>query len=129
MRTFVERDASDNTIIDFYRQRSREGELKAEYLWYEAGEPGIEETLGQCVEPFIDALPETSALLRAVDLEGRPQKAVAEELGINYSTFKSQVQMARRQLRGLFDQCCHFSLDKSGNLADFDQKSSNCKNC
>lgn len=121
---------ANNTIIDFYRKRARTRDVSADDLWYSEDDVSIEEELSHCVEPFIKALPDESArLLRAIDLEGQSQKDIAERLGISYSTLKSRVQKGRTELRGLFDKCCRFTLDTSGNLIEFDPKSTACGDC
>lgn len=121
---------ANNAIVDFYRRAAKRRELNADELWYSAEDEDITRQLSNCVEPFISALPAgTAEMLRAIDLEGKSQKAYAEELGISYSTLKSRVQKSRTQLRELFGKCCDFSLDASGNLLDFDPKLNSCKKC
>ncbi|MCL1139075.1 RNA polymerase sigma factor SigZ [Shewanella pneumatophori] len=121
---------ANNAIIDFYRKRGRAAQLEGEELWYELSEESTEQALSRCIEPFINALPEdSSALLTAIDLHGQSQKDYAAEHGISYSTLKSRVQKSRERLRGLYEECCYLSLDKQGNVVEFDPKSSNCKGC
>ncbi len=121
---------ANRTVIDFYRSTGRYAELSREELWYEDSELDVKGELSQCIEPFIRALPKDVAeLLVSVDLQGKSQKAYAEELGISYTTLKSRIQKGRKDLRILFDGCCHFDLDKSGNLINFEPKSRRCKNC
>ena len=125
---------ANNVIIDFYRSRARrqgrEQQLAADQLWYsEEPTPEYRNELQNCLTPFIHALPETtSELLTAVDLQGQSQKALAAEQGISYSTLKSRVQKGRQELRGLFEQCCSFEMDKQGNLIGCEQKQG-CKSC
>jgi len=119
-----------NSITDFYRKQSRSRHLTGEQLWYGEDDEDIKQSLAQCIIPFISALPkDTATLLIAIDIEEQPQKAYAESMGINYSTLKSKVQKGRADLRALFEQCCHFSHDKQGNLIDFDPKSNSCRSC
>ena len=121
---------ANNAIIDFYRKRGRVAQLEGEALWYQQDEESNEQALSRCIEPFINALPEdSSALLTAIDLHGQSQKQYAAEHGISYSTLKSRVQKSRERLRGLYEECCHLSLDKQGNVVDFEPKDSNCKGC
>lgn len=121
---------ANNAIIDFYRKRARARDIDANDLWYSGDDARIEEELSQCVEPFIKALPkDTAQLITAIDMEGQSQKEYAAEHGISYSTLKSRVQKGRTQLRGLFDKCCQFTLDKSGNLVEYNPKSSDCGGC
>lgn len=123
---------ANRTTIDFYRKKGllREIELDINYLWEGESNSDVKIDLSHCINPFLDALPKDPAdLLRAVDIDGKPQKALAKELGISYSTLKSRVQKSREQLKALFDKCCFYTLDKQGNLVDFDYKSSPCKTC
>ena len=119
-----------HTIVDFYRKRSKAGAVIAEDLWIGEQNHQVRQELSQCVGPFIRALPrETAELLTDIELKGRSQREYASTHGISYSTLKSRVQKGRRQLRGLFQDCCHLSLDKNGAIIDFDPKSGKCKNC
>lgn len=121
---------ASRTVIDFYRSKGRADELDVEDLWYGENEKSVKKELSACIEPFLKGLPEDAAnLLRLVDLDGKSQKIYAQELGISYSTLKSRVQKARLALRDLFETCCHYSLDKHGNIIDFEQKPGSCKHC
>ncbi|WP_096084926.1 RNA polymerase sigma factor SigZ [Agaribacterium haliotis] len=130
---------ANNSLIDFYRRRGKKL-AQGELLWYESTEQGpgaalpqdVWQQLRPCLEPFIAALPEQSAeLLRAVELEGQSQKQLADELGISYSTLKSRVQKARKQLRKLYQSCCSFDVDQRGMLleAKAKAKAGACKGC
>ena len=121
---------TNNTIIDFYRKKGRSKDISAADLWYADDDVVVEQALAQCVEPFIRALPKKSAdLLLAIDIEGQSQKDYAEKAGISYSTIKSQVQRGRAKLRTLFDDCCSLTLDKHGNVVEFQTKSGGCDSC
>ncbi|WP_252032317.1 RNA polymerase sigma factor SigZ [Vibrio sp. SCSIO 43135] len=125
---------ANRTIIDFYRKRARnqrDQELETDDLWFENGERELEQEMSACIAPFIQALPESNAsLLSAVDLEGQSQKALAEAEGISYSTLKSRVQKSRGELKALFEDCCHFSLDKNGSVVDYERKDDGkCRQC
>ncbi|MEX0300035.1 MAG: RNA polymerase sigma factor SigZ [Kordiimonas sp.] len=119
-----------NTIIDFYRQKGKAKDIGPEDLWYGDNKEETQHVLSKCVEPFIRALPEdSSALLLAVDIQGKAQKQYAADIGISYSTLKSRVQKARRQLHAVFDDCCHLSVDARGNIIGFTPKAPDCKPC
>ena len=121
---------ANNTIIDFYRKKGRSRDISAADLWYADDDVVVEQALAQCVEPFIRALPKKSAdLLLAIDIEGQSQKDYAEKAGISYSTIKSQVQRGRAKLRTMFDDCCSLTLDKHGNVVEFQAKSGGCDSC
>ncbi len=121
---------ANHTIIDFYRKSSAPKPLSADDLWYNQSDDSIRTALEHCIEPFIKALPEESAnLLIAIDLKGKAQKELAEEMNISYSTLKSRVQKSRMQLLKLFEDCCHFVIDSLGNITDYTPKNDKYKNC
>lgn len=119
------------TVIDFYRKKQPVYDAKPEDLWIsDAGSDDVRVELSKCLEPFVASLPdEMSHLLRVIDLDGKSQKAYAEEQGISYSTLKSRVQKSRKALRAVFNECCDFDLDQNGNLLDFRPKADNCRDC
>ncbi len=119
-----------NVIVDFYRKKGKANNIKADDLWYEEESPDIKQDLIGCIAPFINGLPADMAeLLTEIDLNNVKQKDYAASKGISYSTLKSRVQKGRAQLRSLFEDCCHLSLDKDGNIIDYQQKENNCNRC
>ncbi|MES0880516.1 RNA polymerase sigma factor SigZ [Roseibium sp. SCP14] len=121
---------ANNATIDFYRKKAKTKALDPEELWYSDMGDAEKHDLDQCIEPFIDALPEDMRiLLRKIELEGVSQKQYAQDLGISYSTLKSRVQKARSRLRNVYDSCCHFSLDAQGNIVGYRSKSDSCGKC
>jgi len=121
---------ANNTIIDFYRKNKRTKALDEQANWHVEDENHVRDQLSDCILPFINELPEEQAnLLKAIDIDNMSQKAHAEQLGISYSTLKSRVQKSRHSLKGVFDECCHFSIDKRGNLFDYEEKPSGCNPC
>ena len=121
---------ANNSIIDFYRARARQNNLSDAPLWQDETIPEIEQELAKCIEPFINSLPdEMSKILTAIEIKGQSQKDYATNHDIPYSTLKSRVQAARKQLRYLYDDCCKFSLDTHGKPADCSRKSDSCNKC
>ena len=121
---------ASRTVIDFYRKSGRAQDISADELWYGEVDSDTQQALAQCIEPFLELLPEDSAkLLVTIDIQGQSQKEYANKERISYSTLKSRVQKARGQLRKRFEDCCHLSVDRYGNLADFEPKTKNCKKC
>lgn len=124
---------ANRTIIDFYRKRARarrDGKLQAEDLWFEQETRDVQQEFEQCLAPFIQALPKDSAdLLNTVELEGVSQKQLAEQQNISYSTLKSRVQKGRSELRKLFEECCDLTLDKRGNVIDYQPRGQGCSGC
>jgi len=121
---------ANRTIIDFYRRNAKQDKLSEDDLWFSVSKPDVKQELSHCIDPFVKALnQESSDLIIAIDLNGISQKDYAESIGISYSTLKSRVQKARNELRSLFDDCCHMTLDNQGNLQDFEHKSNTCRKC
>jgi RNA polymerase sigma-70 factor (ECF subfamily) len=121
---------TNRAVIDFYRKQGRANEINEETLWYNDTNRNVKSELLLCIEPFLNSLSEDSAdLIRIIDLQNIPQKTYAEQSDISYSTVKSRVKKARIEMKKLFDTCCDFSLDKQGNLVEFQAKNNNCGNC
>lgn len=122
---------ANRVIIDFYRKSKRStGELTDEGEWWDEHNIETDQGLERCVRPFLGALRDDAAeLLQAIDLEGRSQKEVAEELGLSYSTVKSRVQRARGELRKIANRCCQLEVDGRGKVIDFKPRSNACKLC
>ncbi|PKG80909.1 RNA polymerase sigma factor SigZ [Colwellia sp. 75C3] len=114
---------ANNTIIDYYRKNARTQAAIIKALLPVADSQESNVDLSNCISPFINALPDDHAsLLTAIDLNNQSQKQYAEQLGISYSTLKSRVQKSRGLLKKVFDDCCHFKIDKIGNVYDYDAK-------
>ena len=121
---------SRNVTTDFYRRRGGRTNVHPDDLWYGKNEPETLTQLENCVLPFLNGLPDAEAnLLRAIDLGDVSQKDYAASHGISYSTLKSRVQSARRDLRKKFDDCCSMELDAQGQLVDYRPKSDRCGDC
>lgn len=119
-----------NAVIDFYRRRGRQSFPPEIAIWYESEARSAADELSGCILPFIELLPEATAeLLKVIDIEGRSQKQYAEELGISYSALKSRVQRGRQKLRSVFDHCCHFELDRNGNVISYQPRLTDCRQC
>ena len=57
------------------------------------------------------------------EYEGLTQKQLAEKLNISLTGAKSRVQRAKKMLKNMLLQCCHFEYDKYGTVIDY------CKVC
>lgn len=113
-----------HALVDFYRQRDRNGKALTRLDWYERSPATTASALQKCLLPFIKLLPvENANLLLDIDIHHMSQKAYAEKLGISYSTLKSRVQKSRQMLKAIYDDCCHFEIDNRGNVVDYHHKS------
>jgi len=85
------------------------------------------EEISSFIKPLIEILPEKYAIpLKMSDLEGIPQKEIANKLGLGLSATKSRIQRARTQLKELIITCFHIETDKNGALISADLKQT-CK--
>jgi RNA polymerase sigma-70 factor (ECF subfamily) len=87
---------------------------------------------GEWLEELIRQLPEGyREAVQLSEIEGLPQQAVAERLGLSLSGAKSRIQRGRVMLREALDQCCTFEFDRRGNLLDVDPRPNRsvCRNC
>lgn len=109
---------ADHAIADHYRSQRPWDELTDEIVNnLPAPESATDATatLAACLRPMIEALPETyrQAVLWS-EIDGLPQREVAERLGITLSGAKSRVQRGRDQLRAIVLGCCHVEPDSDG---------------
>lgn len=119
-----------NTMIDYYRSRKTALAFDHQLHWTPESEADLIDQLSDCVQPFIEQLPEPEAtLLKEIELKGVSQKEYAQQNNLKYSTLKSRVQKSRQQLHTLFTNCCEFSLDSRGNLLEITSKKGPCNRC
>lgn len=119
-----------NGVSDYYRRRRLPADASEK-----AGNPppdrpeyNLNEEIAGCLRPLIRRLPEKyRRAVMLADLEGLPQQEVAQRLGLSLSGAKSRVQRGRERLKGLLLDCCHFQLDRLGNVLDYRAK--DCTGC
>ncbi len=95
-----------NRLIDHYRSRRPSEELP-EDLAADAPEDDPVIALAPCLPEMIEQLPPTYRdALRLSEIDGIPQRAVAQRLALSLSGAKSRVQRGRLLLRQLVEKCC-----------------------
>lgn len=113
-----------NAIRDYYRGRRLWEDLDDSLAQSpEDADEGVDDItspLALSVRAMAEQLPEgyRTALLMA-DYQGLPQREVAERLGLSISGAKTRIQRARRMLRALLEECCHFQFDRLGQVIDY----------
>lgn len=114
-----------NAIADHYRSQKPWDELPDELAALEPERDYVAE-LASCLQPLIADLPETyqSALVLS-ELEGLPQKEVADRLGISLSGAKSRIQRGREKLRQRLLDCCDIETGQSG-IIGYEPRDKNC---
>ncbi len=82
------------------------------------------------LQPMLETLPKKYRhALRLTELEGMTQQGLARELGLSLSAAKMRVRRGREKLKAALLDCCHFELDRRGNILDYHGKSSNNCDC
>ena len=66
--------------------------------------------------------------IELAEIEGLTQGEVGARLGLSLSGAKSRVQRGRGKLKDLLLKCCHFELDRHGNVIDY-QPQRSCSGC
>ena len=114
-----------NAIADHYRSQKLWVELPEELAAPEPERNYVAE-LAACLQPLIADLPETyrSALVLS-DLEGLPQKEVANRLGLSLSGTKSRIQRGREKLRQRLLECCDIETGRGG-IIGYEPRGKNC---
>lgn len=91
------------------------------------GDHSVHEEVLTWLRPMAEELPSKyrDPLLLA-DFDGRPQREVAERLGLSLSGAKSRVQRARKLLGEHLRRCCELELDPDGEVIDFRRRQCDC---
>jgi RNA polymerase sigma-70 factor, ECF subfamily len=117
-----------NSIIDSYRKNLQI--VNSDDLLEIEQQESIDtpEDLSRMVQSMIEKLPaqDKDALLLS-DFQGMKQAEIAQRLGISLSGAKSRVQRARKKLKELLLECCHFEFDRYGTVFDYHPR--NCTKC
>jgi RNA polymerase sigma-70 factor, ECF subfamily len=110
-----------NRIVDHYRARRPGDELPDDLAAVEAEDDAVQ-ALAPCLPAMVDRLPGTYRdAVRLSELDGLPQREVAQRLGLSLSGTKSRVQRGREQLRQLVEACCRVVLAGS-TIVDFERR-------
>jgi RNA polymerase sigma-70 factor (ECF subfamily) len=119
---------AQNSVIDSYRKRKEMIPAQDDLAFDAKQFDDIPEKLAPTLRALTEQLPfkYKEALLLA-DFEKMKQTELATRLGISVSAVKSRVQRARKMLKELLLECCHFEFDRYGTVFDYHPK--NCKRC
>ncbi len=118
---WVYRVARNTVYDDFYKTFRPTQELKK----LPSPSPGpteeeMERRLSTTVRDMLDGLRrEQKIALQLTEYGGMTRKELAEKLSISVSGAKSRVQRARARLKALLLDCCHFELDRRGNVVNY----------
>ncbi len=110
-----------NSIIDYYR--SRKGSIEMEEDVIKVNDDCEDDThlkASEGITEFVLQLPEIyKQAILLTEYEGLTQKQLAERVNISLTGAKSRVQRARKMLKDMLLNCCHFEYDKYGTVIDY----------
>ncbi len=121
-----------NAVIDHYRTRRAHEPIDETDRWPDPSPSDDEPNdatrdLARCLQPLLHELSPTARdALARVDLDGQTHRQAAGQLGISVPGMKSRVQRARRQLKGLLEQCCAVQLDRAGAVSAYQPTTTAC---
>lgn len=79
-----------------------------------------------CFDKFLNALPDIyKNSIELIYIEGKKQYEVAKILGISLANVKIRVKRGKEILKQNLLECCHYQIDKKGNLVG----EPNCNSC
>lgn len=114
-----------NRIVDLYRARRPTEELPEDRAAQEPQDDPVIE-LATCVPEMIERLPQTYRdALRLSEIDGTPQRLVAQQMDLSLSGAKSRVQRGRVLLRRLIERCCRV-LMAGTSIAGFERIDERC---
>ena len=94
-----------NTTVDYFKSSNRKKNISEEDIEIQETSE-FEDDIFHWLNVFVDSLPAKYALpLKLSDLACKPQKVVADQLGLTLEATKSRIQRARKMLKGKFDEC------------------------
>ncbi|HAS45920.1 MAG TPA: RNA polymerase subunit sigma-70 [Microscillaceae bacterium] len=116
-----------NTITDYYRKKKVQVEAIDERLVDETyHEDNVVPELSGCVAAFLKQLPEEyRSIMTLSELNNIPQKDIAKQLGMNYTTVRSKVQRGRKKLKEIFATYCTVTQGAKGSILDCEQNNCN----
>ena len=117
-----------NSIIDYYRKKKNFTEIPESLKEEDTNDNKAAKRISPSVIEMINELPyKYKEALLLTEFKGLKQRELAESLGLSLPGAKSRVQRAREQLKEMLLDCCHFELDKYGNIIDYCERNSCCK--
>ena len=113
-----------NSIVDSYRKKRPTFDSSIPLSEIEQSEiTEAPEDLNRVVRGMLEKLPpQDKEALVLSDFEGIKQADLARRLGISLSGAKSRVQRARKKLKDLLLECCHFEFDRYGTVFGYHPK-------
>jgi RNA polymerase sigma-70 factor (ECF subfamily) len=112
-----------NTIVDYFRLQNKIIQEEDYINLNHMNSPVFQQILSEDISDMINLLPDEYGLpLKLSDIDGIPQKEIAERLNISLPGAKSRIQRARKKLKDLFFECCDMEFDAQGNIVSCEIK-------
>lgn len=120
-----------HTIYDHYRIQKDTVVLPDAFdIPEEPTQEDVEETLLPCIQDMVEQLPEPyREAIILTEYTGLSQKQLAEQQNLSLSGAKSRVQRGRAKLKQMLLECCHFVLDRRGNVIEYHPRNEGCLMC
>ncbi|HEX9758374.1 MAG TPA: RNA polymerase sigma factor SigZ [Nitrospiria bacterium] len=121
-----------NAMVDHYRREGKQATPQVVFDNFsdQAHQITFNEEAGQCLKPMLENLPERyRSALFLTEFQGITQKELTQHLGRSLSGAKSRVQRGREKLKTLLLACCHFELDRLGNILEYEKRGKDCQYC
>lgn len=124
-----------NTLIDYYRRKSKLGVETSSLEEFDESGVGIEweeaeddlNVITSCALNMMNKLDlKDRVLIQKVYIDGISQKELANEMGINYSTLKSRSQKSLSNLKHELFNCCSFKKDRRGRTFECELNKKKC---
>ncbi|MGH1516396.1 sigma-70 family RNA polymerase sigma factor [Chryseobacterium sp. JK1] len=103
-------------IADFYREKYKMPDFHSDEFPEVADDDVYELSIfDDPITRMIHLLPDQYAVpLVLSDIDGIPQKKIAEQLNLSLSATKMRIQRARQKLHDLFIDCCDITYNRNG---------------
>lgn len=119
-----------HAIADYYRVFKSSVNVDEIPLAVEQEPEDAIKELAPCLKGMIRALPKKYRdVLMMTTFGGLNQKELAQKYNLSPSGARSQVQRARKKLKELLLNCCHFEFDRLGKMIDYQQRPDCCPKC
>lgn len=108
-----------NLITDYFRSIKKTQQttiLQEDNKEENDSEDFMSESIQDMINMMEELPSEYCEALCLTELKGMSQKQYAEQIGIGYSAAKSRVQRARKMLKDMMMNCCHYQFDKYGTV-------------
>ena len=120
-----------NLIVDHFRSIKREDQ-KSQYIFDDPEDNFSDNMMSEAMQDMVlmmeELSPEFCEAICLIEFEGMSQKEYAKKIGISYSGAKSRIQRARKMLKDMLMNCCHYQFDKYGTVLSISPKSCCCCN-